>query len=183
VNSLPVFFLGCPIWITQHIVSQNWKSSPKSAKIGLSKFQTYLNTVLLVPKWSILSPKSVFGPRWREPPPAPWRWKNEAISALPMYIRQRRMRDAGELVAYGCLTWCVKMDGVQTDMLVTGFFFMFFGRSWNRSVFFFQVGRVEDSTSLVLTDGEDLSAAFHLGSEPSSKSLGDSWSSKNEVQG
>jgi hypothetical protein len=54
-----------------------------------------------------------------------------------MYIRQRRMRDAGELVAYGCLTWCVKMDGVQTDMLVTGFFFMFFGRSWNRSVFFF----------------------------------------------
>lgn len=60
-----------------------------------------------------------------------------------MYIRQRRMRDAGELVAYGCLTWCVKMDGVQTDMLVTGFFscssedheidqFFFPGRSGRR---------------------------------------------------
>ena len=120
MNSLPGFFLGCPIWITQHIVSQNWKSSPKSAKIGLSKFQTYLNTVLWVPKWSILSPKSFFGPRWREPPPAPWRWKNEAISALPMYIRQIRMRDAGELVFWllDMVLWWM----VFSKMLVTGFF-------------------------------------------------------------
>ena len=46
------FFLGCPIWITQHIVSQNWKSSPKSAKIGLSKFQTYLNGPFWAPNLS-----------------------------------------------------------------------------------------------------------------------------------
>ena len=143
MNSLRGFFLGCPIWITHHIVSQNWKSSPKSAKIGLSKFQTYLNTeenldsyelssALTINKHSSLGSKMVHS-----------ELHIFLSSSIPGGENRRRLHGGGRMKRsprsqctygryacgmlaswffYGGLTWCFLMDGVETDMLVTGFF-------------------------------------------------------------